>query len=116
MTALPLKRFAPWSAAKPTFVNGRRFGSKLEARVFAELTLEAKATGAMLFCHVRFPLLNLAPDEKGQPLGFTPDFVLIYPDNTVRVVDPKGRPSPEWERGKRAFKALYGLEVETITT
>ena len=60
-------------------------------------------------------MLNLAPNEYGKPLVFTPDFVIAYPDGTWRVVDAKpkgGKNSPEWLRGKKAFEGLYGIVVE----
>lgn len=80
------------------------------------LRVEAKADGARLFREVRYPLLNLASDERGKPVVFTPDFTLIYPDNTVRVIDAKAMKwrSRDWLRGKRAFEAWYGVRVEEV--
>ena len=103
-----------WSKAKPCVVDGVKFPSKLEAKVYGDLSLEAKAERARLYRQIRFPLPNLAPDKYGKALVFTVDFMLIYPDNRVRVCDAKGRQSPEWLRGKKAFEAWYDVEVEEI--
>lgn len=103
-----------WSRATPTIVDGISFPSKLEARVYGRLVIEANADDARLFRQVRFPLLNLAPDEYGKPLNFTVDFLMIYQDNRVRALDAKGRTAPSWLRGKKAFEAWYGIPVEEI--
>lgn len=103
--------------AKATVLDGIKFPSKLEARVWARLRLEAKTDDARLYRQVNFPLLNLASNEYGKPMVFCPDFVLIYPDNTVRVIDAKAKrwKSAEWLRGKRAFEGWYGIAVEEVS-
>ena len=101
-----------WSNAQPVTRHGIKHPSKLEARVYEELRLVAISTGARLYRHVRFPLLNLAPDAHGGASYFTPDFVLAGPGAELRVIDAKGRESPEWRRGALAFEAEYGIQVE----
>ena len=102
-----------WSGAKPTILAGRRFGSRWEAQCYETLRLSALADDAQLHVHPRFPLLNLAPDPTtGVTHYFTPDFVVVFRSGSMRVVDAKGRQSPEWARGRDAFVACYGLAVE----
>ena len=110
-------------AAKPrgsggvkTTVDGIKFPSKTEARVYAALKREYPATkGWILFRQVRYPLTNVAPNEKGVPLAITIDFELFHPETGRRLlVDAKCRrwKSREWVRGKAAFEARYGHRIE----
>lgn len=100
--------------AQPTMLDGIKFPSKTQARVYARLKVEAQADGARIYREARFPLLNLAPDERGLPSYLTVDFVLLYPDGTLRLIDAKAKrwKSAEWRRGKLAFEGFYGLKVE----
>ena len=107
----PLPR--SWSRAVPTTLDGIRFPSKMEARVYQTLKTSMEE-GDILYRQVRFPLLSSAPTETGVPLAFTVDFVIVR-GKGWRVVDAKGkRKSREWERGKRAFEACYGVPVEEV--
>ena len=101
-----------WSNAVPTEVDGIRFPSKVEARVYRRLRHELQV-GERLYCQVRFPLLAIGPVEKLRPLNLTVDFVIVQKDGTWRVIDAKtNRKSREWARGKAAFEATYNLQVE----
>lgn len=105
---------SPWSNATPTEVDGIKFPSKTEARVYRRLRGELKA-GERLYCQVRFPLLAIGPVERLRPLNFTVDFVIVQRDGTWRVIDAKtGRKSREWARGKAAFEATYNVKVEEV--
>lgn len=102
--------------AIPTEMLGRKFASKLEARVYLVLWAE-KAADERIYCQPRFPLFNLNHNDAGLPLYFNPDFVIVGPDGVIhRCVDAKSptRISPEWLRGKKAFEALMGLPVEEM--
>lgn len=100
--------------AIPTEVDGIRFPSKTEARVYARLRREAIAEGARLYRQVRFPLLSIAPNDKGVPLSISIDFALVYSDGRVRLIDAKAKKwkSRDWERGRRAAEACYGVAIE----
>ena len=105
-----LKR--PRAAAVPTKREGIRFGSKLEADVYVVLTA-GLGSDERIYCHPRFPLVSVAPSANGAPLYFSPDFLIVGPKGW-RVVEAKGRRSRDWERGKAAFVAAYGVEVEEV--
>lgn len=109
-----VRRLGPRNA-KRTAVDGIMFPSKAEAAVYSKLKLVAQAEKARLYRQVRFPLLNLAPNERGVPLSFTVDFVLVHPDNKREVFDAKRAwRNREWVRGKAAFEAEYNLQVKEI--
>jgi len=123
-----------WSAAMPTArtatlrpdklldcerTGAHAHGSRLEARVCAALTLEARATGLRLFQQIRLPLLTSAPARNhnglctGRALYITIDFALVNAaGQIVRLIDAKGRVSREWTRGAAAVEATYGIPVE----
>ena len=105
-------RKRPWSNAVPTFRGNIRFGSRLEADVYVALTA-GLGEDERIFVHPRFPLVSIAPSENGAPLYFTPDFLIVGPKGW-RVVEAKGRRSRDWERGRAAFVAAYGVDVEEV--
>jgi hypothetical protein len=102
-----------WSNAKPTTVRGIKFPSKLEAAWFEHLSAIATATGARLYRQVKFPLLDIGAEETGIPRYVCVDFVLRGGPGD-RVIDAKGRESRDWSRGKAAFEAEYGIQVEIV--
>lgn len=114
-----MHRPGSWRTARravPTEVMGRRFASKLESRVYLVLVAEL-AEDETLFCQCRFPMLNVNHTDKGLPLYFNPDFVIVGPGGIIRrVVDAKSktRKGREWLRGKKAFEALIGIPVEEM--
>ena len=102
--------------AIPTEMLGRKFASKLEARVYIVLLAET-GEDETIFCQPRFPLFNLHHNDKGLPLYFNPDFVICGPGGVIhRCVDAKSptRKNREWLRGKKAFEALMQLPVEEM--
>lgn len=103
-----------WSQATPTVEDGIRFPSKLEARVYKLLRAGLKP-GERLYRQVRLPLLAVAPTDSGLPLYMTVDFAIVSASGW-RLVDAKSRrKSRDWERGKRALEATYGLRVEELS-
>lgn len=105
----------PWSNAIPTECSdGHRHASKLEARVCARLRGELTA-GQVLYQQVRLPLLSIAAKDNGKAMYATIDFAIVEGGQLVRLVDAKGRKSPEWDRGARAVEAAWGIPVEVIT-
>jgi hypothetical protein len=101
-------------SAIKTVRDGHRFPSKLEARVYSRLLIEARVDGATLYRQVRLPLLSLGPDDDLRPLYATIDFALRYPDGRIRLIDAKAKrwKSDEWLRGQRAIEGFYGVIVE----
>ena len=102
-----------WSNAKPVTVRGIKFPSKLEAAWWQHLSAVAAASGQRLYRQVRFPLLDIGGEDTGIPRYFSVDFVLRG-GHGDRVIDAKGRESREWARGKSAFEAEYGIQVEIV--
>lgn len=114
----PKKREAPawmrpFAKATPTEVDGIKFPSKTEARVYSELRLRAIAEKGTLYRQLRLPLWNLAPDPNKIPMRFTLDFMIVLPDGRRLCVDAKsgGRDNREWARGRAAFEACYRATV-----
>ncbi len=112
-----------WNA-KPTTVDGIRFDSKVEARVYERLVGEYGKEN--IFCHVRFPLLSGAPDSRGRALYMTVDFVVhgrggiftvkgVPKPNLWMAFDAKSgkRRSREWARGRSMFTATWG-EIQEV--
>lgn len=102
-----------WSNAKPVTVRGIKFPSKLEAAWWQHLSTVAVASGQRLYRQVRFPLLDIGGEDTGIPRYFSVDFVLRGGPGD-RVIDAKGRESRDWARGKSAFEAEYGIQVEIV--
>lgn len=105
-------RPSTWSAAIPVVRDGRRFASKMEARVAARLKLEL-LPGEKLFYQVRLPLLGVTPTDAGIPLYLTVDFAIVNASGLWRLIEAKTkRVSRDWNRGKRACEATYGVTIE----
>lgn len=104
-------RQSPWSNAKKTDVDGIRFDSKTEARVYQRLLLEAaEIPGTQVFRQVRWPLLTIDAKGDHQPHTIRVDFCVRYPDGRLRHVEAKcpGRVSRDWPLRAAAFRAQYG--------
>lgn len=111
--------------AKPTMVDGIRFPSLTQARVYQRVKLDL-LEGWKLCLDMRFPLISVMPvcgrPKKGE--GYiTIDFTIWQPCHfgweLVRAIDakPKSRHarSRDWARGAAAFKATYGIEIEEMS-
>lgn len=100
--------------------DGIRFGSATELRVYRRLRGELAAAAepdVRLFCHVKFPLWNLAPHPNGRPRTLEVDFAIVRGTRLVRVIDAKptekSARSRDWARGAAAFAACYSpLAIE----
>lgn len=109
-----------WGRAKPTTVDGIRFRSATEARVYARLREELLA-GEKLVIDCRFPLVATAARiGKAAKAGYiTIDFTVwgSAPIGWVlsRAYDAKpanrAARSRDWRRGARAFTATYGITI-----
>jgi hypothetical protein len=97
--AKPETKANKYHAVKTSY-RGRVFASKHEAQVAADYDLMIKA-GELLqvFYQVRFPL----------PGGvvYVADFVLIWADWHVSVVDAKGKRTREYINKKKQFEERY---------
>lgn len=105
--------------ARPTdCARGHRHASKVEARVCASVYAEAKKDtfpeAPRVFRNARLPLWALPPTDAGLPHYCNVDFVIYAPaGGIVRIIDAKsGKRSRDWERGRAAVEATYGVKVE----
>ena len=106
--------------AVKTMVDGERFDSKLEARVWCDLKLrEAAGEIRDLRRQVRFSLFA----NGGEHLGtYAADFVFefrFHPDRDwLRVVadakSPHTRKLPGWNKIKRLMMACHSIEVKEL--
>ena len=67
-----------------TYIDGKRFDSIHEAQIYQELKLRVAA--GELRCILRQVRFDLAETEK---LQYVSDFVIIYPDMRIEVLDAK---------------------------
>ena len=93
--------------AKPTHLNGIRFASKREARLYAELVLEKEAGGVLFF-------LRQVPLHLPGGVKYVVDFVVFYTDGRVRFLDAKGMETPEFKTKKKIVEATYPIEIECV--
>ena len=129
------------AATKGTTVDGVRFGTQLEARVYLWLKPQLRSDEKLLL-QLRVPLISDCPriSPAGKTGWLTLDFAIVRAgvlgpfvplaaEPTVpgtggccwhmrRAVDakPKRRQahSRDWRRGARAFLATYGFEIEEV--
>lgn len=107
--------------ATPTTVDGIRFRSATEARVYVRLR-DGLGADEKLVCGARFLLVaNAAKVGRASKAGsIEVDFTIWRAEGGAwvlsRAIDAKpGRSeakSRDWRRGARAFAATYGREIE----
>lgn len=110
--------------AKPITVDGIRFRSRLEARVYVRVRDELEPDEKLVI-DCRFPLIAVAPRiGKASKAGYIEiDFTVWRSRGEVmfrleRAYDAKPKNaaarSRDWRRGARAFAATYGIEIEEV--
>lgn len=102
-----------YSAKATTCERGHNHPSKVEARVCAHVYAEWIKPDC-IYRNVRLPLWSLPPTDAGIPHYCNVDFAVVAPSLIfVALVDAKsGRRSRDWERGRAAVEATYGVRVE----
>lgn len=103
-------------SAHVTFVDGIRFPSATQARVYQRVRAELKP-GQRLFLDAKVPLWNLEPHPNGKPRTLEIDFVIVEGlGSVVRAIDAKPKrkeaQSRDWARGRAAYEACYGRKIE----
>lgn len=95
---------------EPIIVDGIRFDSKHEAAVYGDLMRQVRA--GILKCVCR----QVGFDLPGN-IRYFADFVVIYPDNHIEVLDAKSavtRKNRVYINKKKQLKALWGIEIVEV--
>ena len=98
-------------------VDGKRFASKKEARVYGELTLLERAGEIKdLRCQHPIPLLAWTVEGPGQKIStYLCDFVFYdMKKSRTRYLDAKGMKTPLFNLKAKIVLANYGIEIETV--
>ena len=92
-----------------TYIDGKRFDSIHEAQIYQELKLRVAA--GELRCILRQVRFDLAETEK---LQYVSDFVIIYPDMRIEVLDAKSeatRKNKVYVIKKKLMREKWGIEI-----
>jgi hypothetical protein len=103
---LTAKARPPKYRAEPTTVDGIRFDSKREAKVYGDLTNLQRAGEISYF-------LRQVPLHLPGGTRLVVDFQIHYPDGRVRYLDAKGVETPVFKVKRREIEAYYPIKVET---
>lgn len=95
-----------------TYIDGKRFDSIHEAQIYQELKLRVAA--GELRCILRQARFDLAETEK---LQYVSDFVIIYPDMRIEVLDAKSeatRKNKVYVIKKKLMREKWGIEIREV--
>ena len=95
-----------------TYIDGKRFDSIHEAQIYQELKLRVAA--GELRCILRQVRFDLAETEK---LQYVSDFVIIYPDMRIDVLDAKSeatRKNKVYVIKKKLMREKWGIEIREV--
>ena len=92
--------------AIPTVVDGIRFASKLQARLYGELVLQRDHGDVAYF-------LMQAPIHLPGGGKLVVDFLVVHRDGRVRYIDAKGVETAVFKAKRRVVEALYPIRIET---
>src|SRR5690349_17788312 len=95
--------------AVKTEVDGIKFSSKLEAKVYHRLKME-QAIGKVLFFHRQVPI-----DLPGKTRYFC-DFQVFYADGSVEYLDAKGVETPIFKLKAKQVEALYPFKIKLVNS
>ena len=93
--------------AKPTTIDGIRFDSKKEARVYQDLVLQWKAG------QIRYFVRQVPIDLPGG-VKMRVDFLVMHNDGHEQWLDAKGKATRDWLNKKKIAEAIYPIKIETI--
>lgn len=88
-----------------TVVDGIKFASKKESRVYEDLLLR-QAAGEIIF------FLRQVPFHLPGGVKYVVDFVTFERDGLVRFVDAKGMRTPLYVAKKKIVEAQYPIQIE----
>lgn len=95
-----------------TYIDGKRFDSIHEAQIYQELKFRVAA--GELRCILRQVRFDLAETEK---LQYVSDFVIIYPDMRIEVLDAKSeatRKNKVYVIKKKLMREKWGIEIREV--
>lgn len=104
-----IQRYGSKYGAKKTVYNGRRYDSKLEARVAQDLDLR-KVSGEFvdIVPQYRIPLYVYLPDgSKADLFTYICDFRCERPDGTYLLVEAKGMETSTFRVKKRILDLVW---------
>lgn len=93
--------------AVPTEIDGIKFPSKKEAKVYQQLILQQFAGEVVFF-------LRQVPFYLPGGVKYVCDFQVFYADGTVRFLDAKGMATASFKAKKRIVEALFPVIIETV--
>ena len=99
--------------AKATFVDGWRFASKREADCYKSLKF-AQERGEIAYFLRQVPI-HLCPPSQHKKTATTlrVDFLVVYPDNSLKYVDAKGLATADWKNKASQAENMYGIRIDT---
>lgn len=93
--------------AIPTYVDGLRFPSKLEARYYSQLKLRLLAHDIKYF-------LRQVPFDLPGKIKYYCDFMVVELDGSIRYIDTKGVETATFKLKKKQVEALYPVKIEIV--
>ena len=96
--------------AKETIIDNIKFDSKDESKFYSYLKLMLKEKKIKSFSlQPKYELLpGFTKDgKKYQKITYSPDFLVIYPDDTVELIDVKGLSTQQGELRRKMFDYRY---------
>lgn len=97
--------------AVATEVDGIRFASKLEAKVYRELRLRRDAEGGDVAYFLRQVPLHLPGGVK-----LVVDFVAFMRDGSVAYIEAKGVETQAFRAKRRIAEAIYPIQLQMRTS
>ena len=88
-----------------TEADGIKFHSKKEAKYYLQLKNEQNCGVVKWF--IRQPMFDLPGGTK-----YRADFLVVYSNNRIQIVDVKGHRLKEFIRAKKQVEALYPITIE----
>lgn len=97
--------------AKKTTIDNILFDSKEEAAYYEEVVKPSLKSGAfkMVECHPKYTLIDQFEKmgQKFRKLTYSADFKIIFPDDTLLLVDVKGMLTKDFKIKYKLFNYLY---------
>lgn len=101
--------------AKKTWVDGVCFDSRLEARYYENLKLLHRAGAVAGYLHHGKIVLAAGSGPDARAMTYEPDFVVLLPDGTYKLVDTKGVETAQFRDKMKILRERFpGIEI-TIT-